>query len=137
MYKILQKLKSLKTSKNSKIIDETRKGLHEVKHQNFSEMASVPSATSAIWPSNTNASNSFTLMVHTTAHSTDDIILNKDIFSGKFEVGDYISVADPDRPSANLILKVPSLQTVGGRLEISLSKNIAESLSFKSFSSVI
>ncbi len=99
-------------------------------------MASVPSATSAIWPGNINASNSFTLMVHTTAHSTDDIILNKDIFSGKFEVGDYISVADPDRPSANLILKVPSLQTVGGRLEISLSKNIAESLSFKSFSRV-
>ena len=81
-------------------------------------------------------SHSFTLMVHTTAHSTEDIILNKDIFSGKFEVGDYISVVDPDRPSANLILKVQSLQTVGGRLEISLSKQIAESLSFKSFSRV-
>ncbi len=81
-------------------------------------------------------SHSFTLMVHTQAHTTEDIILNKDIFSGKFEVGDYISVTDPDRPSANLILKVPSLQTVGGRLEISLSKQIAESLSFKSFSRV-
>jgi hypothetical protein len=77
----------------------------------------------------------FSLMVHTVKHSSEELILNKDIFA-HLNQGDYIQVLDPDRPSLRLVLKVPALQTTGGTLEASLSKTIAEPLDLKPFSRV-
>lgn len=77
----------------------------------------------------------FSLMVHTVKHSSEELILNKDLFC-HFAQGDYIQLIDPDRPSLRLVLKVPALQTSGGTLEASLSKTIAEPLDLKPFSRV-
>jgi hypothetical protein len=77
----------------------------------------------------------FSLMVHTVKHSSEELILNKDLFSDLVQ-GEYIQVLDPDRPSLRLVLKVPALHTAGGTLEASLSKTIAEPLDLKPFSRV-
>jgi hypothetical protein len=81
----------------------------------------------------------YSLLVHTSTHSTEDIILNKDLFAPiGIEEGDYIQICDPDRTTnGRIILRVPALQITGGTLEISLSKTIAESLVLKPFQRVI
>ena len=77
----------------------------------------------------------FSLMVHTVKHSSEELILNKDLFA-HLVPGEYIQLLDPERPSLRLVLKVPQLQTTGGTLEASLSKTIAEPLDMKPFSRV-
>lgn len=74
----------------------------------------------------------YSLLVHPVTHSPEDIILNKDIFSNIL-IGDYVQISDPERPAAKLILKVNSFQSTSGRLEISISKPIAEVLNVQSF----
>ena len=76
----------------------------------------------------------YSLIIHTKDHSQDDLILNRDLF-GDIQVGDYIRVTDPDRPDDGLVLVVPSVQ-IQNRIEISLSKVVAEPLNFKPFSRV-
>ena len=77
----------------------------------------------------------YSLMVHTVKHSSEELILSKDLFFHLVQ-GDYIQLSDPDRPSLRLVLKVPALQTTGGTLEASLSKTIAEPLDLKPFTRV-
>ena len=81
----------------------------------------------------------YSLMVHTVKHSTEELILNKDLFAHLIP-GEYIQVVDPDKPGLRLVLKVPApqQQSTGGTFEASLSKTIAElpSLNLKSFTKV-
>jgi hypothetical protein len=62
-------------------------------------------------------------------------MLNGDIFYD-YNIGDIVQVYDPDRINDRLILKVLSMPPTSGRLEISLSKVVAESLGFKPFGKV-
>ena len=77
----------------------------------------------------------FSLMVHTVKHSSEELILNRDMFSHLVQ-GEYIQLLDPDRPGLRLVLKVPAQQTTGGTLEVSLSKTIAEPLDLKPFTRI-
>lgn len=74
-------------------------------------------------------------MVHTVKHSSEELILSKDLFS-HLQPGEYVQLLDPYRPSLRLILRVPALQTAGGTLEVSLSKTVAEPLDLKPFSRI-
>jgi len=74
----------------------------------------------------------YTLQVHNTSHSPEDIILNKEVFS-HISSGDYIKVVDPENVANPLTLRVNLLQSTGGRVEISLLKSIAEAMNLKSF----
>jgi hypothetical protein len=73
------------------------------------------------------------LLVHPSDFSSDDVVINKDIF-GHIKVGDFIKVTDPECITNRLILKVLTMQT--GRLEISISKQIADLLNLKPFGKV-
>ena len=88
---------------------------------------------------NPKAGTLYSLMVHTVKHSTEELILNKDLFAHLIP-GEYIQVVDPDKPGLRLVLKVPApqQQSTGGTFEVSLSKTIAElpSLNLKSFTKV-
>ncbi len=77
-----------------------------------------------------------TLMVHTHSHCAEDMMLNSDLFYD-YEIGDIVQIYDHERTNDRLILKVMSMPPTSGRLEISLSKVVAESLSFKPFSKVV
>ena len=74
-------------------------------------------------------------MVHSVAHSQDELILNKAYFTDIVS-GDYIQIVDPEKPSLRLVLKATTPQSTGSRLEISLSKTIADALNLKPFSRV-
>lgn len=76
----------------------------------------------------------FSLMTHTQAFSTEEIILNRELFSDMIETGDYIRLTDPEKPSHQLVLKVGVMQS--GRLEISLSKTVADAFNFQTFSRI-
>ena len=69
----------------------------------------------------------YSLMVHSVAHSQDELILNKAYFTDIVS-GDYIQIVDPEKPSLRLVLKATTPQSTGSRLEISLSKTIADAL---------
>lgn len=75
-------------------------------------------------------------MIHTLNHSSEDIILNPDIFKDIKE-GNYVQIFDPDRPENKIIVKVPTLKSAHtNRLEISLSKIIADRFQLKPYSRV-
>jgi hypothetical protein len=76
------------------------------------------------------------LMVHTLSHCTEDLMLNSDVFYD-YIVGDTLQVYDSDRPTDRLVLRVQSTPSATGRLEISLSKVIAEAMGFKPFAKVV
>ena len=77
-----------------------------------------------------------TLMVHTPSHNAEDLVLNPDFF-GDLVPGDFIQILDPYDPTDKLILKVPTMHSLPGRVEISISKAVAESNNLKSFSKVL
>ena len=133
---------------------------------------------------------SYTLLIHPSSFSNEEIVLNKEIFSD-IQVNDFVRILliNPDVPHNNfqtnsqgigentstsstsqpfistimnsiqndvttssipvskdlftalstqgLIFKVSSLQSTGGRLEVSLLKQIAESLNIKPYSRVV
>lgn len=81
----------------------------------------------------------YSLQVHSSQHSKEDCIFNPDVFGGDIVEGSYVRLYDPERSGAQkLVLRVPALnQVVGGRLEVSLSINIADAFSLKSFSRVV
>ena len=78
----------------------------------------------------------YQLLIHTSTHSQDEVILNRNVFP-HIDPGDYIQIIDPDRPNDRLILRAPYKQNAVGRLEISLAKSIAEPLNFKAFTRVV
>lgn len=63
-------------------------------------------------------------------------MLNKDIFSDHLAIGDYVVVCDPDKANSRLVLRVGVLQVAANRLEISISKTVAESMGLKHYSKV-
>jgi len=75
-------------------------------------------------------------MVHSSTHSNEDIILNRDIFRDLAE-GNFVQIYDPEKVNMKLILKLPVLQPCGNRLELSLSKVLADAFGFKPFSRVL
>eukprot|EP01041_Mallomonas_annulata_P004950 gene4950-9893_t len=75
-------------------------------------------------------------MIHTSTHSADDLILNPEIFKEITE-GSYVKLYDPERPQNSLILRVPALQPCGNRLEVSLSKTLADPFNLKAFSRIV
>lgn len=85
-----------------------------------------------------NMSNSrlCTLMVHNTSHNTEELLLNPELF-GDLAPGDFIMIYEPQNYESHLILKVPAMPPITGRLEISLTKVVAESNNLKPFSKVV
>jgi DEP domain-containing protein 5 len=77
-----------------------------------------------------------TLMVHNTSHNSEELLLNPEIFPD-LSPGDFIQIYDPQNYEGNLILKVPNMPPISSRLEISLTKVVAESNCLKPFSKVI
>jgi DEP domain-containing protein 5 len=79
----------------------------------------------------------FNLMVHNSTAQSDELILNPDSFP-EIKPGHMIHLYNYENPSISVILRVPYLnQLPTGRLEISLSKSIAESVGLKQFSRVV
>jgi DEP domain-containing protein 5 len=89
-----------------------------------------------------NSSNvTYSVMVHSVTHSNEDLILNKDIFESFFKDGDYVQIYDPIETftsgfatSQTLVLQIKSSMfqlVTNGRLEISLTKSVAETLNLK------
>ena len=86
--------------------------------------------------STSNASNlgsTYSLTVHTASHSTEEIILNQDVFKDFVSIGDFVKVFEPSRPDESIVLKVASMQQSAGRYEISISKTVADVVNLKSF----
>ena len=81
----------------------------------------------------------YSLQVHTAQHSKEDCIFNPEVFGDEIDVGSYVRLYDPDRPSAKkLVLRVPAMpQVAGGRLEVSLSVSIADAFSLQAFSRIV
>ena len=78
------------------------------------------------------------VMIHTDKHSTNELIINREIFK-ELSDGDYLNVWEVDKPSRKLVLRVPPYiagQSIGGRLEISILKTVADPLNIKAFSKV-
>lgn len=103
--------------------------------------------TSTIHSNNTTSSHSIStnsvsarlcsLMIHNTSHSTEELILNPDIF-GDFAPMELIQIYDPERQHDRLILRVPHLPAIAsGRLEISLLKTIADCVNLKQFNRIV
>jgi len=76
------------------------------------------------------------LTVHTSGHSSEDVILHPDYF-GDLTPNELIQVYTPERPQDRLILRVPPFPNAIGRIEISLLKTIADSINLKQFNKVI
>lgn len=76
------------------------------------------------------------LMVHNSSNSEDDILLNPDIFTD-VAIGDYVQISAIENQMEKIVLKITSLHTRGGRLEVSLSKTVADSIDLKSFNKVL
>lgn len=77
-----------------------------------------------------------TLMVHSPSHNSEELLLNPDIFT-EISAGDFIQIYDPQNFEGRLILKVPSMQPITSRLEISVTKIVAEANNLKPFSKVV
>ena len=76
------------------------------------------------------------LMIHTDKHSTQELILNREVFK-ELNDGDYIYIYDLDKPSRKLVLRVvTSSVPATGRLEISILKSVADPLNVKPFTKV-
>ena len=76
--------------------------------------------------------------IHTSNFSTEDVILNHEIFPDIFE-GDYIRVTDAENSGGSIggvILQIGKNQTGRFNLEISLSKTIADPFNLKPYSLV-
>lgn len=82
------------------------------------------------------SSKVYSLMVHNDSDSHHDILLNPTLFDFVV-VGDYVQVSSVDNPDEKLVLKITSLQSKGGRLEVSLLKTVADTLDLKSFNRVL
>lgn len=63
-------------------------------------------------------------------------MLNPDIFN-EIIAGDFIQIYDPQNYEGRLILKVPLMQPITSRLEISLTKIVAEANNLKPFGKVV
>jgi hypothetical protein len=77
----------------------------------------------------------YSLWTHQSAFSQEDLVLNKELFGDYVSVGDYVAIYDPEKAANRLILRVGALQSVN-RLEVSISKTVAESMQLKHFSRV-
>lgn len=77
-----------------------------------------------------------TLMVHSPSHNSEELLLNPEIFSD-LTAGDYIQIFDPQNPEGALILKVPTMSPISSRLEISLTKVVAEANNLKPFIKIV
>jgi hypothetical protein len=75
-------------------------------------------------------------MIHSAEHSPEEVIFNPNIFT-ELEEGDYVKIYDVERPHSKLVVRVPAFGNVVGRLEVSLSKNVAEAFSLQPFSKVM
>ena len=75
-------------------------------------------------------------MVHSPSHNSEELLLNPEIFHDLC-TGDFIQIYDPQNYDGYLILKVPVMQPISSRLEISLTKTVAESNNLKPFSKVV
>ncbi len=58
-------------------------------------------------------SNIYTLSVHETTYSTDELVINPDVFP-KAKVGDLFEIYHPEKPHKKVLLRVPSLSPVKG-----------------------
>lgn len=75
-------------------------------------------------------------MVHSPSHNAEELLLNPEIFSD-LAAGDFIQIYDQQNPEGYLVLKVPTMPAITSRLEISLTKVLAESNNLKPFSKVV
>lgn len=75
-------------------------------------------------------------MVHNTSHNAEELQLNPELF-GDLSPGDFIQIYEPQNYENHLILKVPVMPPISSRLEISLTKVVAESNNLKPFSKVV
>jgi DEP domain-containing protein 5 len=79
------------------------------------------------------------LTVHQTSHSSEELILNPDLFAD-FQVGELIQIYDPEKPQKNrLVFRVPVFPSTppSSRLEVSILKTIADSVNLKQFHRVV
>lgn len=76
------------------------------------------------------------LTIHTSAHSSEDVIINSDFFSD-FSPNELIQIYTPEKFEDRLVVRVPPSSNVIGRIEISLLKTIADSINLKQFNKVI
>lgn len=97
-----------------------------------------------------NRESKFIVMIHSTNHSSEDLILNKEIFFDVVKIGDYVRLYDPEIESYSkdeeLKMRMQSFSMVfqikentlqnltRGRFEISLSKVASELLHLKPLS---
>lgn len=77
-----------------------------------------------------------TLMVHSPSHNAEELQLNPEIFTD-LAPGDFIQVYDPQNYEGYLVLKVPAMPTLTSRMEISLTKVIADANNLKAFAKVV
>lgn len=77
-----------------------------------------------------------TLMVHTPSHNAEELQLNPEIFTD-LAPGDFIQIYDPQNCEGYLVLKVPAMPPLTSRMEISLTKVIADANNLKSFAKVV
>jgi hypothetical protein len=82
------------------------------------------------------ASRVCNLTIHTSSHSSEDLILNPDFFSD-FSPNELIQIYTPEKFEDRLVVRVPPSSNVLGRIEISLLKSIADSINLKQFNKVI
>ena len=75
-------------------------------------------------------------MVHSPSHNAEELQLNPDIFSD-LTPGDFIQIYDPQNSECHLVLKVPAMPPITSRLEISMTKAIAEANNLKPFAKVV
>jgi len=81
-------------------------------------------------------------MIHSHQHSQEDVVLNPTIFNDWIIRGGNLQILqDPSNPADRLILRIPRAQTDmmrtgNSRLEISLSKTLAESFGVRPFARV-
>jgi hypothetical protein len=75
-------------------------------------------------------------MVHTPSHNAEELQLNPEIFTDLVP-GDFIQVYDPQNYEGHLVLKVPAMPPLTSRMEISLTKVIADANNLKAFSKVV
>lgn len=76
------------------------------------------------------------LMIHSAEHSSEEVIFNPNVFTDLQE-GSYVKIFDVERPHNKLVVRVPPFGNVSGRLEVSLSKSVAEAFALQPFSKVL
>ena len=79
--------------------------------------------------------STYSLYVHSKTHSSDDLILNPDVFPD-IKVNDYVQIYETEDIQHKLTLRVSSLEATSGRLEISILKSIADTFSLVSYTKV-